>query len=73
MSKNSSQFETLLQDLDRVKRRQKICKKAVQEDISSIINVLQHSVNEINNDIAMDEVRTYLYFPFRLTFPFPGE
>ena len=58
MSKNTGQFETLLQDLDRVKRRQKICKKAINENINNIVNVLQNSLTEINNDTAMEEVFT---------------
>lgn len=56
MSKNGSQFDTLLQDLDRVKRRQKICKKSINENINNIINILQNGINEINNDTSMDEV-----------------
>ena len=56
MSKNTGQFETLLQDLDRVKRRQKVCKKAINENINNIVNVLQNSLADINNDTAMEEV-----------------
>jgi len=55
MSKNTGQFETLLQDLDRVKRRQKVCKKAINENINNIVNVLQNSLADINNDTAMEE------------------
>lgn len=58
MSKNGSQFETLLQDLDRVKRRQKVCKKALNENINNVINLLQTNIDEINNDTAMEEVET---------------
>ncbi len=57
MSKNTGQFDTLLQDLDRVKRRQKICKKAINENINNIVNVLQNSLTDINNT-AMEEVFT---------------
>jgi hypothetical protein len=57
MSKNGSQFETLLQDLDRVKRRQKVCKKALNENITNVINLLQTNIDEINNNNAMEEVK----------------
>jgi len=55
MSKNGDQFETLLQDLERVKRRQKICKKSINENINNVINALQSSLNQIN-DSSMEEV-----------------
>jgi len=55
MNKNGNQFETLLHDLDRVKRRQKICKKSINENINNVINVLQNSLNQINNTY-MEEV-----------------
>lgn len=59
MSKNGSQFETLLQDLDRVKRRQKVCKKALNENITNVINLLQTNIDEINNNNnAMEEVKS---------------
>jgi len=60
MSKNTGQFETLLQDLDRVKRRQKICKKTINENINNIVNALQNSLTDINNDTAMEEVFTQI-------------
>jgi len=55
MNKNGNQFETLLHDLDRVKRRQKICKKSINENINNVINVLQNSLNQINNTYMEEE------------------
>ncbi len=55
MSKNGSQFENLLLDLDRVKRRQKVCKKSINESINCIVNTLEKSLTHINES-QMEEV-----------------
>jgi len=49
-------LDSLFQDLDRTRRRQKIAKKNLHENINNVISALQSSVANIQNNNAMDEV-----------------
>mgnify|MGYP006976761629 CR=1 FL=1 len=56
MSKKNTMLDSLFQDLDRTRRRQKIAKKNLHENINNVISALQSSVANIQNNNAMDEV-----------------
>lgn len=56
MSKKNTMFDNLLQDLERTRRRQKICKKNLNENINQVIGALQSGVANIQNNNVMEEV-----------------
>ena len=56
MSKKNAVLENLLQDLERTRRKQKICKKTINDSMNSVIEVLKITVANINNSPSIEEV-----------------
>ena len=55
MSKNNL-FDGLIQDLDRTRKRQKVCKKVIHESINQVTQALQNTLNTLKTDNNLDEV-----------------
>lgn len=51
-------FDGIIQDFDRIKKRQKICKKNINESINGVINCLQESITKIKDSGAIDDVNS---------------
>ena len=56
MNKEPRLFESLISDVDRTSRREKISKKTITDNIKNIVNLLDNTIQEIKNDIAIEEV-----------------
>jgi hypothetical protein len=52
-------FDGIIQDFDRIKKRQKLCKKNINESINGVINCLQESIAKIKDPGAIDDVSTH--------------
>jgi hypothetical protein len=64
MSANSETkpYDGLLKDLERIHRREKVCKKTINDNICHIINSLEQTLNVISNTNYSPQVAPQ--FPF---------
>ncbi len=57
---NNNLFDGLIQDLDRTRKRQKVCKKNINENINNVTQALQNTLNAIKTDNKIDEVELFI-------------
>ena len=73
MASNSSNlYETLTNDLDRIKKRQKFTKKLINDKVDQVISFLEETntkISQINpTDKKSEVIRNSLYTPRKLMF-----
>ena len=53
-------IDNLLTDLDRTLRRQKICKKLINQNINNVTELLQNSLNDLSSNKIEEVSKFYL-------------